>query len=83
MIEMPRITMECHTSSKDQGQTKQETLTFSSQQSEAFTELQRMMCEKQLKPHEIKLVKGKLMVPLDNYNHIKAALDFALTALSM
>ncbi len=75
--------MECHTSKEGQGQTKQETLTFSSQQSEAFTELQRMMCEKQLKPHEIKLVKGSLMVPLDNYQHLKAALDFALTALSM
>lgn len=83
MIETPRITMECHISKEGQGQTKQETLTFSSQQSEAFTELQRMMSEKQLKPHEIKLVKGKLMVPLDNYQHLKAALEFALTALSL
>jgi hypothetical protein len=83
MIETPRIIMECHISSRDQGQTKQETLTFSSQQSAVFTELRRMMCEKQLKPHEIKLVKGKLMVPLDSYQHLKAALDFALTALSL
>jgi hypothetical protein len=83
MIETPRITMECHTSKEGQGQTKQETLTFSSQQSAVFTELQRMMCEKQLKPHEIKLVKGKLMVPLDNYQHLKAVLEFALTALSL
>jgi hypothetical protein len=41
------------------------------------------MSEKQLKPHEIKLVKGNLMVPLDNYQHLKAALEFALTALSL
>lgn len=83
MIETPKTTMECHISSKGQGQTKQDTLTFSSQQSEVFTELQRMMSEKQLKPHEIKLVKGKLMVPLDNYQHLKAALEFALTALRL
>lgn len=74
--------MECHISKEGLGQTKQDTLTFSSQQSVAFTELQRMMSEKQLKPHEIKLVKGKLMVPLDNYQRLKAALEFALTALS-
>lgn len=83
MIETPRIIMECHISSKGQGQTKQDTMTFSSQQSEAFIELQRMMSEKQLKPHEIKLVKGNLMVPLDNYQHLKAALEFALTVLSL
>ncbi len=83
MIETPKITMECHISKEGHGQTKQDTLTFSSQQSAVFTELQRMMCEKQLKPHEIKLVKGNLMVPLDNYQHLKAALEFALTALSL
>jgi len=83
MIETPKTTMECHISKEGQGQTKRDTLTFSSQQSEAFTELQHMMLEKQLKPHEIKLVKGKLMVPLDNYQHLKAALEFALTALSL
>ena len=83
MIETPKTTMECHTSKEGQGQTKRDTLTFSSQQLEVFIELQRMMCEKQLKPHEIKLVKGKLMVPLDSYQHLKAALEFALTALSL
>ena len=83
MIETPRIIMECHISKEGQGQTKRDTLTFSSQQSEAFTELQRMMSEKQLKPHEIKLVKGNLMVPLDSYQHLKDALEFALTALSL
>lgn len=83
MTGMPKTTMECHISKEGQGQTKRDTLTFSSQRSEAFTELQRMMSEKQLKPHEIKLIKGSLMVPLDNYQHLKAALDFALTALSM
>ena len=83
MIETPRIIMECHISKEGQGQTKQDTLTFSSQQSAAFTELQRMMSEKQLKPHEIKLVNGRLMVPLNSYQHLKAALEFALTALSL
>ena len=83
MIETPKIIMECHISKEGQGQTKQDTLTFSSQQSAAFTELQRMMSEKQLKPHEIKLVNGRLMVPLNNYQHLKAALEFALTALSL